>query len=298
MKRLLVAAFACLLGFGTAWAAVEGNNTAVVIRKAPVVSKTGYQFVGLPVRGFDITGQGQSKTLPLADVLPPASYPVGTTLQVVSNEVEGATEEAGQSQVLAIGVYTVSGTGETAKWSQDGVETDFGTYGVANGAALWLKTASATPATTASTSFSIADILAGKAPAAPAPSATEDAPLIFAGEKADKPFLVDSVVSGMMEFTNSTSDSVALLSGSSATTGTTQLVEDPQDYDQLLRVVDGGNTYIYYEYVDSYDNNPGYWYLMGVKLSDFDTRFTGNFDPYTIPPGEAFYYHRKPAVAP
>lgn len=298
MKRLLVAAFACLLGFGTAWAAVEGNNTAVVIRKAPVVSKTGYQFVGLPVRGFDITGQGQSKTLPLADVLPPASYPVGTTLQVVSNKVEAATEEAGQSQVLASGVYTVSGTGETAKWSQDGVETDFGTYGVANGAALWLKIASATPATTASTSSSIADILAGKAPAAPAPSATEDAPIIFAGEKAEKDFLVGSNVSGMVAFTNSTSDSVALLSGSSATTGTTKLVENPQDYDQLLRVVDDGNTYIYYEYVASYDNNPGYWYLMGVKVSDFDTRFTGNFDPYTIPPGEAFYYYRKPAEAP
>ena len=77
MKRLLVAAFACLLGFGTAWAAVEGNNTAVVVRKAPVVSKTDYQFIGLPVRGFDITGQGKSQTLPLADVLPPASYPAG-----------------------------------------------------------------------------------------------------------------------------------------------------------------------------------------------------------------------------
>lgn len=299
MKRLLVAAFACLLGFGTAWAAVEGNNTAVVIRKAPVVSKKGYQFIGLPVRGFDITGQGKSKTLPLADVLPPASYPAGTTLQVVSNDVEGATEDAEQSLLDANGVYEVFGEGENAKWSRDGVETDFGAYGVANGSVLWLMTASDTPATT--NSFSIADILAGKAPAAPASSATEDAPLIFAGEKADKPFLVDSVDSGMMAFTNSTSDSVALLppkEGTTATTGTTKLVENPQDYDQLLRVVDDGNTYIYYEYVASYDNNPGYWYLMGVKVSDFDTRFTGNFDPYTIPPGEAFYYYRKSAVAP
>ena len=58
--------------------------------------------------------------------------------------------------------------------------------------------------------------------------------------------------------------------------------------------MDNENAYIYYEYVASYDNNPGYWYLMGVKVSDFDTRFTGNFDPYTIPPGEAFYYYRKP----
>lgn len=300
MKRLLVAAFACLLGFGTAWAAVEGNNTAVVIRKAPVVSKTGYQFVGLPVRGFDITGQGKSQTLPLADVLPPASYPVGTTLQVVSNKVEeGATEEAGQSQVLAIGVYKVSGTGKTAKWSQAGVETDFGTYGVANGSVLWLKTASDTPATT--NSFSLADIFADKAPAAPAPSATEDAPLIFAGEKADKPFLVGSDVSGMVAFTNSTSEAVALLppkEGTTATTGKTQLVNKPQAHDQILRVVDGENDYIYYEYVAAYKDKAAYWKLRGVKESDFATRFTGNFDPYTIHPGEAFYYYRKSAVAP
>lgn len=295
MKRLLVAAFACLLGFGTAWAAVEGNNTAVVVRKAPVVSKTDYQFIGLPVRGFDITGQGKSQTLPLADVLPPASYPAGTTLQVVSNDVKGATEEAGQSQVLANGIYTVTGTGETAKWSQDGGETDVGTYGVANGAVLWLKIASDTPVAT--NSFSLADILAGKANAAPVPAAAEDEPIVFAGEKAEKDFLVGSDVSGMVAFTNSTSESVALLppkEGTTATTGTTLLVDTPQDYDQLLRVVDNENAYIYYEYVASYDNNPGYWYLMGVKVSDFDTRFTGNFDPYTIPPGEAFYYYRKP----
>lgn len=295
MKRLLVAAFACLLGFGTAWAAVEGNNTAVVVRKAPVVSKTDYQFIGLPVRGFDITGQGRSKTLPLADVLPPASYPVGTTLQVVSNKVEGATEEAGQSQLLDAGVYTVTGEGETAKWSRDGGETDFGTYGVANGAVLWLKIASDTPATT--NSFSLADIFAGTAPAAPAPSATEDAPIIFAGEKAEKDFLVGSDVSGMVAFTNSTSESVALLppkEGTTATTGKTQLVNNPQAHDQILRVVDGENDYIYYEYVAAYKDKAAYWKLRGVKESDFATRFIGNFDPYTIPPGEAFYYYRKP----
>lgn len=296
LSKAFIAGLVCA-GCVYAYGAVEGNNTAVVIQKAPVVSKTGFQLIGLPVRGFDITGQGRSKTLPLADVLPPASYPVGTTLQVVSNEVEGATEEAGQSQVLDSGVYTVSGTGKTAKWSQDGVETDFGTYGVANGSVLWLKTASDTPATTASTSFSIADMLAGNAPAAPAPSATEDAPLIFAGEKADKLFLVDSDVSGMVAFTNSTSESVALLppkEGTTATTGKTQLVNDPQAHDQILRVVDGENDYIYYEYVAAYKDKAAYWKLRGVKESDFATRFTGNFDPYTIPPGEAFYYYRKP----
>lgn len=290
MKRLLVAAFACLLGFGTAWAAVEGNNTAVVVRKAPVVSKTGYQFIGLPVRGFDITGRGQSKTLPLADVLPPASYPVGTTLQVVSNDVEGATE------LVADGVYKISGEGENAKWTQPGSDIDFGTYGVANGAVLWLQIASDTPVAT--NSFSLADILAGTANAAPVPAAAEDEPIVFAGEKAEKDFLVDAQVSGMEAFTNSTSEAVALLSGSSATTGTTKLVEDPQDYDQLLRVVDNENAYIYYEYVASYDGNPGYWYLMGVKESAFEKRFTGNFDPYTIQPGEAFFYYRASAVDP
>lgn len=281
-----------------AYGAVEGNNTAVVIQKAPVVSKTGFQLIGLPVRGFDITGQGQSQTLPLADVLPPASYPAGTTLQVVSNDVEGATAEEAQTLLVANGIYKVTAEGETAKWSRDGVDTDFGTYGVANSSVLWLKTASDTLATT--NSFSFADILAGKAPAAPAPSATEDAPIIFAGEKAEKDFLVGSDVSGMVAFTNSTSESVALLppkEGTTTTTGTTRLVNSPQAHDQILRVVDGENDYIYYEYVAAYKDKAAYWKLRGVKESDFATRFTGNFDPYTIPPGEAFYYYRKP-VAP
>ena len=64
MKKLLVAAFACMLGI-SAIAAVEGNNTAVVIRKKPVVSDNGYQYLCLPVRGFDITG---------AEILDPAAY--------------------------------------------------------------------------------------------------------------------------------------------------------------------------------------------------------------------------------
>lgn len=69
-----------LLAVGSLVAAeVEGNNTAVVVQKAPVSSSNGYQFICVPVDGLDITGAGNA-TIALAAFLPPASYPERTVV--------------------------------------------------------------------------------------------------------------------------------------------------------------------------------------------------------------------------
>lgn len=65
-----------LLAVGSLVAAsVEGNNTAVVIQKDPVASKTNYQFLCVPVDGLDITGSTTAASVTLSAFLPNDSYP-------------------------------------------------------------------------------------------------------------------------------------------------------------------------------------------------------------------------------
>lgn len=79
MKKSMLTLVGCALAAGTVMAAeVAGNNVAVVIQKEPVVSSNLYQFLIVPVRGFDITGNKGVQTLKLKEILPPAAYPAGT----------------------------------------------------------------------------------------------------------------------------------------------------------------------------------------------------------------------------
>lgn len=82
MKATL-ALVACLLtaGFLSA-AAVEGNNTAVVIRKNVVESDTGYQFLCVPVDGLDIAN-GDGVNVKLSTLLPADTVTDGTTVTLV-----------------------------------------------------------------------------------------------------------------------------------------------------------------------------------------------------------------------
>lgn len=291
MSKVLVAISACALGV-CAFAAVEGNNTAVIVRKPAVTSGTGWQYLSIPVRGFDITGQGSIAGVAIQDLLPPASYAAGTELIVEYNPDNEA--------YLDNGNYTLGTVEGTSAWV-DGGGSDVGSQLLVAAARVWVKD----PAKASTQTSNALAALMGKAEVV-ADTTALPAVNTFAGEQnAEVEYLISEKVgvqvNGMTPCGNFTSESVALLpakEGTTVTTGTTQLVENPQDYDQILRIVDGVNAYIYYEYVASYDGNPGYWYLMGVKESDFETRFTGNFDPYTIQPGEAFYYYRKSAVAP
>ena len=81
MKATL-ATLACLLTVGFLSAAsVEGNNTAVVIRKNVVKSDTGWQFLCVPVDGLAIDGSKEGK-IALSTLLPPATLDVGTEVKI------------------------------------------------------------------------------------------------------------------------------------------------------------------------------------------------------------------------
>lgn len=281
MKRLLVAAFACLLGFGTAWAAVEGNNTAVVIRKAPVVSDNGYQFLCVPVRGFDITGQGKAKGLPLNDVIPPTTE--GFTVGGVELVIEGNEEAEGYA---ANGTYELATAGDTNVWQVKAgtaitVLADDANL-IANGARIWLKTS--TPSGSSAEEAQMNAILASLGIAVPSSTAvaaeTATVPdTIFAGEQVTlaegKKFLADAtIVPGqMLACGNNTSGPIDVRTG---------LIDNPQRYDQVLRVQEGSDEYCYLFYTGSV------WDVNGVNQ---DARVDATF---TIQPGEAFYFYRQP----
>ncbi len=281
MKRLLVAALACLLGFGTAWAAVEGNNTAVVIRKAPVVSDNGYQFLCVPVRGFDITGQGKSKGLPLNDVIPPTTD--GFTAGSVELVIEGNDKAEGYA---VNGTYELATGGDTTVWQiKSGTATAILADDadlVANGARIWLKTS--TPSGSSSEEAQMDAILAslGFAAASSTNVAAETATApdtIFAGEQVTlaegKKFLADAaIVPGqMLACGNNTSEPIDVRRG---------LIDNPQRYDQVLRVQEGSDEYCYLYYTGS---------AWGVNGTNQDASADATF---TIQPGEAFYFYRQP----
>ncbi|MDO5462447.1 MAG: hypothetical protein Q4F99_03040 [bacterium] len=86
MKKSMLTLVGCALAAGTVMAAeVAGNNTAVVIQKDAVVSNNYYQFLIVPVKGFDITGGGTATTLTLAEILPPVAYTTGTTVYAAND---------------------------------------------------------------------------------------------------------------------------------------------------------------------------------------------------------------------
>lgn len=74
MKKGMFFSVAVLLAtMGLQAAEVAGNNVAVVIRRDNIASASGHQLMCVPVKPFDITGQGQG-TITLDDILPPALY--------------------------------------------------------------------------------------------------------------------------------------------------------------------------------------------------------------------------------
>lgn len=293
MKRLLVAAFACLLGFGTAWAAVEGNNTAVVIRKAPVVSDNGYQFLCVPVRGFDITGQGKAKGLPLNDVIPPTTE--GFAVRGVELVIEGNDDTA--EGYAANGTYELATVGDATVWQiKSGTATAILADDadlVANGARIWLKTS--TPSGSSSEEAQMDAILASRGLAAASSTnvaaETATAPdTIFAGEQVSSlkegEYLLsaESVTPGtMLACGNNTSEPINVK---------TQLIETLQDKDQVLRVQEGSDEYCY---IVCRKRTLGglervSWSVVGQNVNPSGDAV------YTIAPGEAFYFYRQPTA--
>lgn len=74
---------ACLILAGILSAAeVGGNNTAVVIQKAKAQSKTGWQLLCVPVNELQISGATTNNGIEIATILPPSSFPEGTSVYI------------------------------------------------------------------------------------------------------------------------------------------------------------------------------------------------------------------------
>ena len=80
MKKTLALMAGCALCVSAAMAAVQGNNTAVIVQKTPAVTTANDQFLCVPVRGFDITGQGTNTSVALSAFLPATTLADGTTV--------------------------------------------------------------------------------------------------------------------------------------------------------------------------------------------------------------------------
>ncbi len=265
MKQKILFALGCAMVAGFAQAAqVEGNNVAVVIDKAPVVSETGWQFLCVPVRGFDITGQGKA-SLTLNELIPPTTEGLAAGSQV---QIKGNKAEEGY---LDNGTYTISG----GAWTP----ADSASKLIAPGAIVWLQV----PAQQANNAF--ASLFGVSA----TPTATTSAPAIrFMGEQHTvKGTIVpdDTEAGKMVAYGNATSKPLDLFE-----------ISTPQTGDQLLRIKEGSSAYAQYlfiggvwEYYKSYQNGNN----IGTEVVTFaEAGKDSSNAERTIAPGEAFYYFR------
>ena len=114
MKKTLALMAGCALCVSAAMAAVQGNNTAVIVQKTPAVTTANYQFLCVPVRGFDITGQGTNDAVALSAFLPASTLADGTTVTLPGPDGVSQTIYKVQSGAWgkASGVSTVALTAE------------------------------------------------------------------------------------------------------------------------------------------------------------------------------------------
>lgn len=192
MKKTLALMAGCALCVSAATAAVQGNNTAVIISKTPAVTTASYQFLCVPVRGFDITGQAGNGFVALGSFLPASTLSEGTTLILPG---EGNTQT----------IYKVSG----GAWVKE--DSTGGTKALAAGAEPQVKTGT---------------VLWLQLPPSTTPST-----IYFVGEKgrtlAKDEKLIPSLEDGMVAYGNDTDTAVPLSQVAAAQDGDQiQCIED------------------------------------------------------------------------
>lgn len=239
---------------------VPGNNVAVVIRKPAVKTLAGFQFLCVPVNGFDITGtKGGAATVEIADFLPPANYADGTKLHLVNAEAE-----VSEAFVLQGGAWTsVEGyTGGTAFpggqmfWIQDPAGTG------ANGS-ISIMGGGATMASAAST------------------QADEASETIFCGESRDRADQDRPTEGTVAALKNDSSHAISLYAVLKQGAEETK----PFRYGDEIQVVrDGYKNYRRYQYGKAKNQQEG-WFLGMTRIGEGEL---------TIAPGEAFYYYAYP----
>ena len=220
MKATL-ATLACLLTAGllTAAASVDGNNTAVVIRKNVVESDNGYQFLCVPVNGLDITG-GETGGVALNTMLPPETLEVGTTL------TKGATTYSVQT-VNEVKTWVVGVSGADVA---DDVTLEGGTI-------FWLSTPTVSLNSLFSAGASDLQLL----------NASASEPIVFCGQdRARTTFEPESGEATAM--CNDSSESVAL----------ENVIASPKQGDQILTIKSGTSEYEIYRYLGTTWYGPGF----------------------------------------
>ncbi len=220
MKATL-ATLACLLTAGllTAAASVDGNNTAVVIRKNVVESDNGYQFLCVPVNGLDITG-GETGGVALNTMLPPETLEEGTTLTI------GATTYSVQTvDEVKTWVVGVSGTDVA-----DDVTLEGGTI-------FWLR----------SPTVSVASIFSAGASDLQLLNASPSEPIVFCGQDRERTTI--SPVSG---------EATAMCNDSSESVALKDVIASPKQGDQILTIKSGTSEYEIYRYLGTTWYGPGF----------------------------------------
>lgn len=122
MKSALLSMVAIATLAGVQAASVDGNNTAVVIRRENKASASGHQLMCVPVKPFNITGtlSGAPTTFALSEILPPALY-VGCQVTLKSGTTDSVIYEASDSA-----------------WTQKDNSSNAAEPMVATGDVLWL----------------------------------------------------------------------------------------------------------------------------------------------------------------
>ena len=213
MKATL-ATLACLLTVGFLSAAsVEGNNTAVVIRKNVVKSDNGYQFLCVPVDGLKI--DGTKTTVLLSTFLPPATLGLNTTATIDNT------------------TYTVvENEGEKTWATRDGdawvVADDVSLEG---GKIFWLRD----PLPMQNVSFAA---LFGVTPAGEGEDDPESETIVFCGQDRNRTIIAP--VGGTV---------VAMSNDSSVAIKLSDVIENPQALDQILTIKAGSSEYNIYRYL-------------------------------------------------
>lgn len=227
MKATL-ATLACLLTAGllTAAASVDGNNTAVVIRKNVVESDNGYQFLCVPVNGLDITG-GETGGVALNTMLPPETLEEGTMLTI------GTTS------------YSVQSVAGVKTWVEGVAGTNVANVTLEGGTIFWLSTPTQTQ------TMSLNSLFSAGASDLQLLNASPSEPIVFCGQ--DRARTTISPVSGeATAMCNDSSESVALKDVMK------DVIDSPKQGDQILTIKSGTSEYEIYRYLGGKWYGPGF----------------------------------------
>lgn len=252
MKFALLSMAAIGVLAGVQAASVDGNNTAVVIRRDNVAAASGHQLLCVPVAPFDITGASTEEAeIPLSDLLPPALYD-GCKVTLDSNTSSAKTYEVSNG---AWGLVSNQNSSE-------------GAPSVKPGTVLWFYN----PKDAVSTGTNTEAVTA----------ATEGDPVIFCGQEKTTN-AQPQATAGIASIGNATTAPVTLaaLFGQAADV-TRNGVTVGQAGDQMYRIeVRGDVNYTYYFH------NGHAWY----KIAADGQMAKANLADVEIASGEALYYH-------